>query len=135
VAAFIDLIVLGAVFVAFTLLFGDREVEDGQADVSLTGAPFLVWLLLALAYYAGFEWLKRATPGKLAMSLRVAPVSGDLTMGRVLIRTALRVIDVLPFLYVLGLVVVAVTKRNQRLGDLAANTVVVRAGGEPPLDS
>ena len=34
----------------------------------------------------------------------------------------------LPVLYIVGLVTVAVTEKNQRLGDLAAGTLVVRAG-------
>ena len=37
----------------------------------------------------------------------------------------LRIVDVLPFLYLLGLLVIAVTPRNQRIGDLAASTLVV----------
>jgi uncharacterized RDD family membrane protein YckC len=45
----------------------------------------------------------------------------------VLLRNVLRIVDGLPVLYIVGLVTVAVTQRNQRLGDLAAGTLVVRA--------
>jgi uncharacterized RDD family membrane protein YckC len=36
-------------------------------------------------------------------------------------------IDILPFLYIVGLVAIAVSGRDQRLGDMAAGTIVVRA--------
>jgi uncharacterized RDD family membrane protein YckC len=48
------------------------------------------------------------------------------------IRTVLRIVDALPFLYVLGLVLIVVTDRNQRLGDIVADTVVVRTSTETP---
>jgi uncharacterized RDD family membrane protein YckC len=50
-----------------------------------------------------------------------------LTLGKVAIRTVLRIVDGLPFLYLLGLIVVAVSKQNQRIGDMAAGTLVVKA--------
>jgi uncharacterized RDD family membrane protein YckC len=43
------------------------------------------------------------------------------------LRNVLRIVDFLPVLYLVGLVTVAVSQRNQRLGDLAAGTLVVRA--------
>jgi uncharacterized RDD family membrane protein YckC len=39
----------------------------------------------------------------------------------------LRIIDWLPFFYLIGFVLILVTSNRQRLGDLAANTIVVRA--------
>ena len=41
-------------------------------------------------------------------------------------RNVLRLIDILPFVYLVGCVSILVTSRNQRLGDLAAGTLVVR---------
>lgn len=38
----------------------------------------------------------------------------------------LRVVDWLPFRYLLGIIVVAASKPDQRLGDMAAGTVVIR---------
>jgi hypothetical protein len=45
------------------------------------------------------------------------------------IRNLLRVIDLLPGAYLVGLLSVLLTKRNQRLGDLAAGTLVIRDPG------
>jgi hypothetical protein len=42
------------------------------------------------------------------------------------VRNLLRVVDVLPTAYMVGIVTIFVTSRNQRVGDLAAGTVVVR---------
>jgi hypothetical protein len=51
----------------------------------------------------------------------------------VLIRNLLRIVDFLPAFYGLGLLIVIVTPRSQRLGDMAAGTYVVRAP-RPQLD-
>jgi uncharacterized RDD family membrane protein YckC len=42
------------------------------------------------------------------------------------LRNLLRVIDGLPFLYLLGLLLVVLSKRKQRLGDMAAGTIIVK---------
>jgi len=43
-----------------------------------------------------------------------------------IIRNLLRIVDALPTLYLLGAILVLVTDDEQRLGDIAANTVVVK---------
>ena len=45
---------------------------------------------------------------------------------RLVLRNFLRVVDALPFLYVVGGLCTLVTRRGQRVGDLAAGTLVVR---------
>ena len=47
--------------------------------------------------------------------------------GKALIRNVLRLVDWLPFLYLVGGILVLVSERRQRLGDLVAGTVVVKA--------
>jgi hypothetical protein len=52
----------------------------------------------------------------------------------VLVRNILRLVDQLPTFYAVGVVSILVTRRSQRLGDLAAGTVVVRERvGAAPL--
>ncbi len=48
-----------------------------------------------------------------------------------MLRNILRIVDALPVLYLVGLGFVAVTGKNQRIGDLAAGTVVVRVPWQP----
>jgi len=47
--------------------------------------------------------------------------------GAILGRTLLRLVDSLPFLYLLGFIVMVATPRKQRIGDLVAGTTVTRA--------
>jgi uncharacterized RDD family membrane protein YckC len=75
-----------------------------------------------------FEGLIATTPGKLLMGLKVVKLNGERYDWRaVLLRNIIRIIDGAPILYIVGLISIAVTEKNQRLGDLAAGTVVVRA--------
>jgi uncharacterized RDD family membrane protein YckC len=129
VAALIDIAVLGVILVVFTELWGDSDTSDGSAQFQLNGWPALLFAIVALAYYAMFETALRQTPGKIVMSLEVHTTDGaPARTGAIALRTILRVIDGLPAFYLVGLIAAAVTKRNQRIGDLVAGTVVVRKG-------
>jgi uncharacterized RDD family membrane protein YckC len=64
--------------------------------------------------------------GKWALGLRVvADDGGEADPYAVLIRTMLRLIDFVPILYLGGFLICRVTAKRQRLGDLAAGTVVI----------
>jgi uncharacterized RDD family membrane protein YckC len=92
-------------------------------------AVFLVAVFLILFGYdiALETWNRGRSIGKLAAGLRVVRVGGDpegfLTAA---VRNFLRIVDFLPAFYVVGVIAILVTGRNQRLGDLAAGTLVVR---------
>ena len=83
--------------------------------------------LLYYGYFAAFEALWGGqTPGKRALGIRVIRVSGQpITAFDALVRNLLRIVDQLPGIYAVGVLTVFFTSRNQRLGDLAAGTVVV----------
>ena len=102
------------------------------------GAWVLAILLFAgfvlyYGYFAVFEALWNGqTPGTRAIRLRVITTSGrPITFYDSLLRNLLRIVDQLPGFYAVGLVAVFFTERNQRLGDLAADTVVV---AEQPIE-
>ena len=122
IAGAIDLTIKGllAVLVSVVLLalFGDLGVA---VLLPLLG-------LLVIAYDVLFETLARGrTPGKRMTGLRVVRSSGrpvDLMASA--IRNLMRIVDGLPLSYLPTLVSVLVTQRNQRPGDLAADTVVIR---------
>ncbi len=84
--------------------------------------------LVQWGYFLFFEWRwNGATPGKRLMGLRVIQESGvRCSTERLVLRNFLRVVDALPFLYVVGGLCTLVTRRGQRIGDLAAGTLVVR---------
>jgi uncharacterized RDD family membrane protein YckC len=93
------------------------------------GAAF--WLLLAF----GLEWFYpvafeltpgAATPGKLAVGLRVVMDNGlPVTASASLLRNLLRAADFLPLAYGLGLASMLMRSDFKRLGDIAASTLVV----------
>lgn len=129
-AALIDLAVLVVIFVLFSIAFGQSESSAGDEgasfNVNLEGTPFILYCLLVLAYYIGLEAATGKTLGKMLMGLRVVAINGAYTPGKAVIRNLLRIVDGLPFLYLLGLIVMVSSKRKQRLGDMAAGTLVVR---------
>jgi uncharacterized RDD family membrane protein YckC len=92
------------------------------------GLFLLVWFVLDWLYPVVFEIGKRgATPGKRLMGLRVVQSTGSpITFGQAVVRNFLRFIDGMPlFTYCFGLTSCLATKHFQRLGDLAAGTVVI----------
>jgi uncharacterized RDD family membrane protein YckC len=101
------------------IAFGERVAN---------GLMLLAWFLLDWLYPVVFEAGRRgATPGKRIMGLRVVQASGSpVTFGQAVVRNFLRFIDSMPlYTYAFGMVSCLASARFQRLGDLAAGTVVV----------
>ena len=124
-AGLVDLIIVGigaaVVLTAGTALAGDDSDVQGSLRFVLLG-----W---ALYYYFALESGDGQTVGKKLMKLRVVRADGrPVGMREVGVRTVLRVIDAIG-LYIVGLIVMLVTgEKRQRVGDLAAGTIVVDAG-------
>jgi len=124
-AALLDvLVVSGAAFSLFGLPAAPPHplVPDPR--------PLLLHLgsLAALAVYGALtEAAFGATPGKLALGLRVELAGGGRPgLSRAIVRNLLRLVDIIPpYLGAVGLSMMTVTRLRQRLGDLAAGTVVV----------
>ncbi|MBC7287208.1 MAG: RDD family protein, partial [Armatimonadetes bacterium] len=87
-----------------------------------------------LGYFIIFEMLWNGqSPGKRAARIRVIRDDGTpITFVESAIRNLLRIVDFLPFYYGVGLLSILLSRRNKRLGDFAAGTVVVKipAGDE-----
>lgn len=87
-----------------------------------------VFFLLNWGYFTLFEafWNGR-TPGKRVAKIRVIQRSGrSIGLVESMARNLVRYVDQLPFFYAVGVIAMFVTKQHQRLGDLAAGTLVVR---------
>jgi uncharacterized RDD family membrane protein YckC len=84
--------------------------------------------LTLLVYDVAFETLRGGrTPGKSIGGLRVVRSSGrPVDLAASMIRNLLRLVDGMPLSYLPTIVSIAVTSCNQRLGDLAADTIVIR---------
>ncbi len=66
------------------------------------------------------------TPGKKVMKIQVLLMDGTLVnWGASMLRNLLRTVDFLPFFYILGFISMLFSKDFRRLGDLAADTIVV----------
>lgn len=98
----------------------------------------LLYFGVSIGYGMLLEWFWRGqTIGKRLLRLRVLDAHGlRLQFSQIAIRNLLRFVDLLPGFYLLGGITLLVTRRAQRLGDLAANTVVVRTPklAEPDLE-
>lgn len=93
-----------------------------------TAVTILMFFALTLSYGIVLEWLWRGqTLGKKLLRLRVVDVEGmRLQFSQVVIRNLLRAVDSLPVFYVVGGITCLLNRHVQRLGDIAANTVVIR---------
>ncbi len=125
-AYLIDLLIRVALFIVLTILYSISGIALGGQVV--TGLVLLTWFVIDWFYPVFFEAGKHgATPGKRMVGLRVVQISGTpITIGQSVVRNFMRFIDGLPmFNYIVGLASCFATRRFQRLGDLAAGTVVV----------
>ena len=106
-----------------------------DADV-FTALTIIAYFLINIGYGVFLEWLWRGqTIGKRLLRLRVVDATGlKLQFHQIVLRNLLRAVDILPFCYFLGGLVSVISVRSQRLGDLAANTVVARFPEIAPPD-
>lgn len=103
-----------------------------------TAVSIFIFFVLRTGYSIAFEWYWRGqTVGKRVMGLRVMDVHGlRLQPSQIIIRNLLRTVDSLPFFYMVGGVTSLINRYGQRLGDLAAGTIVVTSAkaAAPDLD-
>ncbi len=104
-------------------IFAVISLDFGSALVTL--ANFLV----SVGYAMALEWFWNGrTLGKRLLRLRVMDASGlHLKFNQVVIRNLLRVADGLPLFYMAGGAACLASRLYQRLGDIAAGTIVVRS--------
>jgi hypothetical protein len=92
----------------------------------------LVFLLLLFSFQWGyfnfFEWLWNGqSPGKRIMRLRVIRLNGSpISWSDVFLRNLIRPLDTFVSLGLIGVGMIFVSRRSQRLGDLMAQTLVIR---------
>lgn len=96
------------------------------------GGEYFLWvwlpsLLIYFLYHPVLEIAMRGrTPGKRIAGVRLVTREGDIPgVGALLLRNVFRVLDSLPFVYLVGLAVVVFTQHHVRVGDLAAGTLLV----------
>ncbi|MEE6210680.1 RDD family protein [Salarchaeum sp. III] len=122
---------LFAAVYAVAFVTGDVRVRGASADADLSGLPaqvaFLLWLALSIEYHVLLEHRYGQTVGKYLVAIRVVADDGtNPSMRAATVRNVLRLVDVLPAFYLVGIVSVLLSDRKKRLGDRVADTAVVR---------
>jgi len=131
VAQLVDNAILFAVVMAAILVLavaaGLLVRGGGGALVVVIGIIALV-VFAMFGYWALFEgFWNGQTPGKRVAGIRVIRRGGlPLTAREVVLRNLFRLVDMFPSYGFVGVVSFFATKHQQRLGDLVADTVVVR---------
>ena len=127
-SALLDYLIQLLILVALALVLG----LGVGLNPSSGGYAVAIWSVLAFLLFVGydvaFEVLASGrTPGKRRIGLRVVLENGGpVTFPASAVRNVLRPIDLLPGTYLVGIASILVSSRNQRLGDHAAGTLVVR---------
>lgn len=151
VALFIDyLIQVAAAFILILIfvLFVSATAGSRPVHSTIAGSPnsgkwaiaiaIAIPFLFQWGYFTLFEAFWRGqTPGKRIMRIRVIQQTGrPVGVFESLGRNLTRIIDMLPTFYIIGVIVMFLTRRQQRLGDLVAGTLVVHERDiEAPLES
>jgi uncharacterized RDD family membrane protein YckC len=135
-AYLLDFLLVVAVDALLIFLFSllsliSRDLSEALLQVGLFALPILYGVLS--------EWLWRGqTVGKRIFQLRVVDAEGlKLRPSQLILRNLLRAVDFLPFFYLVGGITTLLNRKGQRLGDLAAGTVVIRIPrfATPDLDA
>jgi uncharacterized RDD family membrane protein YckC len=116
--------IVGVIVVALL----DLQLNDRTAQ-AMAGALFLAAAyLLALGFDIYFEVRRDGqTPGKMVAGIRVIREGGGaIDFASASVRNLVGLADFLPFFYLLGALVMMLNAKGQRLGDMAAGTLVIR---------
>ena len=143
IAAYIAIVFLLALIVL--ALPSAKTRADNVSNAAgnwLIAAYILLNFLFFWGYYTLFEAFGHGqTPGKRFVNLRVVKDSGrEITLFESMTRNLLRLVDLMPGFYVVGVVSILASKQNKRLGDLLAGTLVLHeqatgAGQRAPHES
>lgn len=100
---------------------------DALSKTWIAALGVLTYGLIDLGYFLLFEaFWSGQTPGKRMQGLRVIRQNGQpIGWLESAVRNILRAVDILAGVYPLGLIVVFLSRSNQRIGDYAAGTVVI----------
>jgi uncharacterized RDD family membrane protein YckC len=118
VDAFIQFGVLFVILITIGLL-------QNNVIAAIGGIASFLWFM---GYDIAFETRASGrTPGKRWTGLRVVRVDGrPVDFRSSAVRNFLRIVDILPTFYLVAIVTIFISRKNQRLGDMAAGTIVVR---------
>ena len=121
-AFFIDFFIFWLIAMILGIFFGE-PLED-EIGFHMTGLPAFGMMVFGLLIWPISEGIWGQTIGKRILDLKV--VTDDykqIGIGQALGRFLLGFID---YMFLIGIIISANNKQNKRIGDLAANTIVIR---------
>jgi uncharacterized RDD family membrane protein YckC len=127
-ARILDHLIQAAIIVGSLLVLGSSVETDGAADALVAIVATLIGFAILWVYDVAFEAFGGGrTPGKRAVGIRVVGSNGEpVALPAAAVRNLLRLVDEYLTLWIAALVSIVRSKRNQRLGDVAAGAMVVR---------
>ena len=124
-----------ALFLVIGFAIAGQTGNTTESGFEMEGGPAIMTILLTygamVLYFIIYETFGGGRSfGKQLLGLRVVRVDGTrVGLGGSIVRNLLRLLDG-NFAYLVGLISALISKRNQRLGDMAAGTMVVRTAPE-----
>lgn len=148
------ILAVGVFIVILVFAAVGSQVDVMDALGAAQGILLVVLFAVEWIYFVGFEAVKGASPGKLALGMKVLTTTGQpIGFSHAALRNLLRAADAMPLpyaaglisafahtlslLYPAGLLSMLLTRRFQRIGDLVAGTMVVvieRADRAQPIE-
>jgi uncharacterized RDD family membrane protein YckC len=117
----IDFLIYCLISMVFGIFFG-KPHEDGLG-FSLTGLPALLMVIIAFGLWPISEGLSGQTIGKRIFNIKVVDTNYKrIGIGPAFGRFFLGIVD---YIFLVGIVIALINKKNQRIGDMAASTIVV----------
>lgn len=121
VATFIDFGILIAYIILAAYIMNKTGVDSPAFVISVLAIPYTLYHLLFEIFMNG------QSPGKRQMKIKVVRTDGTpATVGNFLMRWLLRIIEVDLAQGMIAIITIALNGNGQRLGDMAADTTVVK---------
>ena len=127
-ATIVDGLIFGGLYAVMVLLFGSiSSVGSANWNGSMPALPTLLYGVIIVLYYILLEGYLGQTVGKMLLGIKVVREdNGEVPgLGGATIRTLLRIVDGISS-YLVAFIAVLIFGKNQRLGDMAAHTLVIR---------
>jgi uncharacterized RDD family membrane protein YckC len=127
-ATIVDGLIFGCLYAVMVVLFGSvTTVGPANWNGSMPALPTVLYGAIVVLYYILLEGYLGQTVGKMLLGIKVVKEDDGEVPGLAgaTIRTLLRIVDGISG-YLVAFITVLISGKNQRFGDMAAHTLVVR---------
>jgi uncharacterized RDD family membrane protein YckC len=127
-ATIVDGLVFGCLYAVMVILFGSvATVGYANWNGSMPALPTVLYGVIVVLYYVLLEGYLGQTVGKMLLGIKVVrEADGEVPgLAGATMRTLLRIVDGISS-YLVAFITVLISGKNQRFGDMAAHTLVVR---------